>query len=355
MQSYNINRQLRGAGEMEKRYSICLAITIFVTVVQVCAQPWTQSYYLSLKKKKRSAVTVVNSDEFIITQSTILPSTQVIASWNALRPKQGYFIFWIQAHTEKNNKWGKWHKMFRWGNDHSTQQSFLSSSDGMTSYEHVRLEAKQNLIDGIKIKVCAHEGADMRNVYGVTCSCSNYKLFKHESSKDYNNLSSTTLYRVPHKSQFLLQHKDARVMCSPTSLSTFLQHITNKSCNSLASAQQVYDNGLKIYGSWPFNTAYANDYDRRNRYSVQRLQSFDDLYQRLRQKKPTVVSVRGSLDGAPQKYKNGHLILVVGYDAATKSVICHDPAIKKEHVAIKYPLHSFLRAWESSRRLAYIY
>lgn len=339
---------------MEKRYSICLTITILVYVVQLHAQLWTQSYYLSLKNKRKSAITIVNSNDCIFTQKNIFPSTQVIVSWNALRPKHGYFTFWIQAHTQ-NNAWGKWHKMFQWGADATTQQSFLSASDGMTTYEHVRLEAKKHLIDGFKIKVCAHDGADIRNVYGVTCSCSNYKSFKAESAKNYEQLVSVQLARVPHQSQFLLKHEDARVMCSPTSLSTFLQYITNKPSNYLTSAQQVYDHGLRIYGSWPFNTAYANDYDRCHRYSVQRLQCFYDIYQRLRQKKPTIVSVRGSLKGAPQTYKNGHLILVVGYDAVTKSVICHDPAIKKDDIAIKYPLASFLHAWESSRRLTYLY
>jgi hypothetical protein len=349
-----MNRQLRGTGEMEKRYSICLTIAILFCVVCINAKSWTQSYYLSLKNKKKSSITNVSSDECVFTKENILPCTQVIISWNSLRPKHGYFTFWIQAHTQ-NNQWGKWHKMFHWGADFKTQQSFLSSSDGMTSYEHVRLEAKKDFIDGIKIKVCAHDGADMRNVYGITCSCSNYKTFKVESAKNYEQLESIKLTRVPHQSQFLLRHKDARIMCSPTSLSTFLQHITHKPSNYLTSAEQVYDYGLCIYGSWPFNIAFANDYDKRHRYSVQRLQGFDDIYQRLRQKKPTIVSVRGALQGAPQIYKNGHLIVVVGYDAATKSVICHDPAIKKDNIEIQYPLTSFLCGWESSRRLSYIY
>ncbi len=70
---------------------------------------------------------------------------------------------------------------------------------------------------------------------------------------------------------------------------------------------------------------------------------------------PVVVSVRGYLQGAPQEYKQGHLLLVVGWDQATQSVICHDPAIFGDQVVeYAYDLSDFLRAWELSHRLAYV-
>jgi hypothetical protein len=47
--------------------------------------------------------------------------------------------------------------------------------------------------------------------------------------------------------------------------------------------------------------------------------------------------------------------MVVGYDAHSDQVICHDPAAQ-EHDAVhkKYDFKSFLQAWERSHRLIYL-
>ena len=69
---------------------------------------------------------------------------------------------------------------------------------------------------------------------------------------------------------------------------------------------------------------------------------------------PVTVSVRGTLDGAPKAYDNGHLLVIVGWNAKKKAVICHDPAFDNHQYVLKqYPVQSFIRAWENSRRLAY--
>jgi hypothetical protein len=90
-------------------------------------------------------------------------------------------------------------------------------------------------------------------------------------------------------------------------------------------------------------------------FAVSRFNSFENLYNHLRKGIPVAVSVRGHIHGAPRTYNNGHLLVVVGYDSKTKQVICHDPAVSETKlVKIKYPLKSFLQAWERSHRLAYL-
>jgi hypothetical protein len=65
--------------------------------------------------------------------------------------------------------------------------------------------------------------------------------------------------------------------------------------------------------------------------------------------------VRGAIADAPQEYANGHLLVVVGYDAVDHAIICHDPAaLTHEDTLKKYDLQDFVQAWERSRRLAYI-
>jgi hypothetical protein len=75
----------------------------------------------------------------------------------------------------------------------------------------------------------------------------------------------------------------------------------------------------------------------------------------LKQRVPVVVSVRGSIIGAPKEYNNGHLLLVVGYNAAGHTIVCHDPAAPTDEETLKeYPADSFMKAWDCSRRLSYI-
>jgi hypothetical protein len=131
---------------------------------------------------------------------------------------------------------------------------------------------------------------------------------------------------------------------------------SKKHVDPLDFGQKAFDSGLDTYGNWPFNVAHCFELCGGGHFfSVARLPSFRHLYKFLRQKKPVAVSVRGKLKGAPKIYDKGHLLLVVGWDAKKRQVICHDPAMQKnKKVVKKYDIESFLSAWERSRRLAYI-
>jgi hypothetical protein len=84
------------------------------------------------------------------------------------------------------------------------------------------------------------------------------------------------------------------------------------------------------------------------------MNSFGGIYKMLSQGSPVAVSVRGALPGAPKPYTDGHLMVIIGYDAVKQQVICHDPARAADHeTACVYPLVDFLRAWEKSHRLTY--
>ena len=153
----------------------------------------------------------------------------------------------------------------------------------------------------------------------------------------------------------VLHHPKKEVLCSPTSSSMVTGYLTQKHVDSIGFARKAYDNGLNAYGSWPFNTAHAFEYAKgRFLFRVQRLASFAELHRLLKRKIPVVVSVRGKIAGAPQEYKEGHLLVVVGWNKEKKKVLCHDPAFtSNDKVRVSYDMRSFLAAWERSRRLAY--
>jgi hypothetical protein len=133
-------------------------------------------------------------------------------------------------------------------------------------------------------------------------------------------------------------------------------YLTGQYKDPLDFAFSAFDSGLGAYGSWSCNVAHAFEICVGKVYFfVRRMNSFKDVHRKLMQGIPVIVSIRGILPGAFQSFPNGHLMVIVGWDSDAREVLCHDPACESnEKVFKRYPLEHFLRAWESSHRLAYI-
>lgn len=284
------------------------------------------------------------------------PFGQLIFSWNALRPETGYFSFYVQVRDAKTKKWGKWHQMAQWGA--GIQRSYASARDSLTHYVHVRLEMRNNnLADAFAIKIESHEGADLSLMHSFVVSLTDFSRFRSElDDRRLYKLPSVRVRGVPKLSQFELDHPRNDGLCSPTSCTMLTSFLLNRPIDPLEFAHKSFDDGLDKYGSWPFNIAHA--YECANgeaHFCVARLNSFASLHNHLKKGIPVVVSVRGSIKGAPKVYHNGHLLIVVGYDTRKKEVICHDPAAPTAHKTLaRYALKHFLAAWERSHRLAYM-
>lgn len=281
---------------------------------------------------------------------------QLIFSWNAIRPDKGYFSFLVQVHNSKNNQWGSWHHMADWGA--YVQRSFASKSDGAAHYNFVCLRMEDDqLADAFRIKVVSHEGADIALLKACSVSFSDSNNFKPELiDEQLTSLPSVHIKNVPTLSQFEIDHTNNDSLCSPTSCTMLTMFLAGKTIDPVDFDAKSYDSGLEVHGSWPFNMAHAFERcDGRYWFFTTRLNSFAGLHQRLMLGLPVVVSVRGPLETAALPYKNGHLLVVVGWNAKKQEVIVHDPAFKSsKEVLHRYPLKSFLEAWERSRRLTYL-
>ncbi len=324
------------------KFALCIA----TLSVYAQKEPWTWHYHKLMSDK-------MQQNQKVFTKLNVPAFTQLLFSWNAFRPDKGHYSFYVQVRNAQKKRWGPWHKMVDWGNN--VQKSYESRSDGTCRYLYVRLETENNhKADAFRIKMLA-DNADLRNIKSFTVNASDLTKFSNETCP-YGSLSSVLVNAVPKKSQLMLPHAQKRMMCSPTSCSMLLEFLTKKEINPLQFAQSSFDYGLKAYGSWPFNTAHAFELaDGKMQFYTGRLHSFADLHQKLSNGIPVVVSVRGSIIGAPKAYNNGHLLLVIGYDAKKHLVICHDPAAPSDQQTLKqYPMLSFMRAWERSRRLSYI-
>jgi hypothetical protein len=292
----------------------------------------------------------------LFTQEKVPHFTQLIFSWNAFRPIQGHFSFFVQVRNAATKKWGVWHHMVDWGRD--IQQSFLSKSDGFSSHIHVRLETDDKKpADAFRIKIESHNAASLALVHGVSVAISNFNSFKTEAHHAIDSaLASVHLSDMPAIAQFALEHEDKGRICSPVSCSMVAHYVTGHYKDPLDFAVSAFDTGLGVYGSWPCNMAHAFEHcEGKVNFFVRRMNSFKDVHQQLMQGMPVIVSVRGSLPGALKPFPHGHLMVIVGWDSATREVLCHDPASESHEMVFKrYPLEDFLRAWECSHRLAYI-
>ncbi len=333
--------------------------TFFVTllcmgiIAQGNDEPWTSAYqkvFNFSQSKLKSFVLSSKKEGF-----KVIPFKQLLFSWNACRPKKGFFRFYGRVRDGKTKKWLAWHKMVEWGA--SVQQSFRDTSGTGSYYEYVRLELDPGyLADGFEIKVEAHEGAHLSDFKFMAICVSRPADMPAENADEFNASRSIFIRGVPRRSQWRVAHADDFRICSPTSMSMVVGYFNAKPVNTADFANRSYDEGLKVFGSWPFNTAHAFEECEKNIYFfVMRLPCFSALYNLLAKDTPVVVSVRGELRGARKAFSHGHLIVVVGYDAQNKKVICHDPAFKWSYEVLHaYDLDAFLAAWDRSYHTAYV-
>lgn len=319
---------------------------------QVWCADWTWSYRKYFSGSELN--TLSHKAHVTFAKLATPPFKQLIFAWNAFRPKQGYFTFYVQSRNARTKVWSSWYKMVEWGA--AVQRSHFLKVPGEPEYVYVRLEqASGEMADGFRLKVEAHGSANLANLRALSVSISDLSKFQIEPVGQYLKLPSVLVRDVPRHSQMVLPHPQNKQMCSPTSTSMLVSFLQNKPVDPLQFASKVYDRGLGAYGSWPFNTAHAFECMPKYCFRVTRLDSFGELYAYLKRQMPVVVSVRGWISGAPQEYRQGHLLMVIGWDQERQMVICHDPAIKgHRRVRRGYRLGQFLRGWEASHRLAYV-
>jgi hypothetical protein len=333
-----------------------LLILLLLWSTLLCGKDAATDWTWVHKKQFTHPIHASNTDQKVLlfAKENVQPFTQLVFSWNIIRPTHGYFSFYVQVRDADTKKWGTWHHMADWGK--GIQHSYTSKSDGFSSYIYVRLETDdKKLADAFRVKIEQQQSAPLSLVHSIAVALSNFSLFKPECVAD-GDLPSVHVTNVPTVAQFALEHEDKGRICSPVSCSMMTHYLTGVYKDPLDFAAGVFDTGLGVYGSWACNVAHAFEHgEGKIHFFVRRMNGFADLHQLLLKGFPVVVSVRGVLPGAFKPFPHGHLMVVVGWDNDTRHVLCHDPASDNHALVVKrYPLEHFLSAWESSHRLAYV-
>lgn len=283
-------------------------------------------------------------------------ATQFIFGWNALRPEEAQFTFYMRLHNAKTGQWTeKEHKMVEWGG--LSQRSFSNMTD-ISSFLYARLEINPGeYADGFEIRVVSDNPKSLSMIDALFVNVSDFKAFKYtKPSAEFLNRPSIMLPNVPLVSQKLLLHDRNSGLCSPTSITILASYLLRKPLDALSVADYVYDSGLDIFGNWAFNTAHAYELIHKHAFCYPvRLESIEKLYDLIAEQQcPIVVSVTGELKGAAKNYKFGHLLVVRGFDPVRKKVFCNDPAFREiKKVFVEYDLQDFINAWERSYRMTY--
>jgi hypothetical protein len=284
--------------------------------------------------------------------------TQLIVYWNGKMPKIGSWDIYAQVKYAQSQKWSEPILLMRWQKNQNC--SFINCcKDQKFKNYHVRSELEnEQLADAFKITILPKNQAEIKSLSLIGATTCNLKKFEKSDKVEHKKFKSTqNILKLPKISQIATEHKDASRICSPTSLTMALNFLSDLKLSPNNTADQVYDSCLDAYGAWQYNVAYASDILHDKYYvHLKRLKSFQDIINDINIKLPVIVSVRGDITGAAKSYQNGHLIVVTGYDAKKRKVICHDPAwTKNRDVTKAYPLTDFLHAWAKSHHLAYCF
>lgn len=329
-----------------------LLFFVFNSLSNALCADWTWFYQMRCNEATRL---IHGKKKMIFFERDTTPHfTQLVFSWNVIRPVSGHFSFYVQVRDAENRKWGTWHHMADWGS--GIQKTYVSKSDSVSSFVHVRLEMEtKKVADAFRIKIIPYKNASLSLVHGCAVTLSDFNVFKAEQIVS-DQLSSLYIQNVPMIAQLAIEHADNSRICSPTSCTMLVQYLTGVYKDPIEFAEKSFDTGLSVYGSWPCNIAHAFEHCNGAIYfAVKRMNSFTDLHRQLIKGIPVVVSVRGNLPGALKPFPHGHLLVVVGWDNKTREVLCHDPAAEtNEKVFKRYPIADFLRAWECSHRLSYV-
>ena len=291
-------------------------------------------------------------EKIIEVPNTEIPFTELMLSWNGIRPKSGFWSFSVSLFQ---NKWSDWVTLAVWGKDLQKTFSCNPFDSFAKSHQDVALVVSGSC-NGYKVRIQAIDGSDLTDLHSITVSFGDPKQIELNFQDNY---ASVILSEIHPQSQQILPHPRSCDLCSPTSTAAAVNYLLKRqSVDPVEFAARAHDQTFDIYGNWILNTAAAYEsLDGSHHTYVTRLKDFGDIHSQLLKGLPVVVSIKGPLQGAARPYASGHLILVIGYDNANKRVLCMDPAFPStQETLTSYPLEQFLLGWTTRRKnLSYLF
>jgi len=256
---------------------------------------------------------------------------EAIASWNATAPAGSWVE--VQFRAQYGTRWSKWYVLGIWASDDSTisrhSVRLQGDADGFVAVDTFVSSAKKATTNKFQIKLL------LFSTNGAVPSVQNASVAystsapKSASVAPGNSGNWGTLLNVPECSQ-MVYPDGGEVWCSPTSTSMVLGFWGSMSgpCEPRvkATVAGVYDWIYEGHGNWPFNTAYAASLGYEG--YVARFTSLEKAEEFVKAGVPVIMSIawdKGDMTNSNISSTNGHLLVLVGFDAAGNPII-NDPA-----------------------------
>ena len=255
-----------------------------------------------------------------------------IASWNATTPAGSWVE--VQFRAQYGTRWSKWFVLGIWAADTSTMArhsvNAQGDTDGLVATDTFVSSNKKETTNKfqLKLRLFSANGSALPSVQNASLAYSTEPPKSAGVSAGNPALWGKVL-DVPECSQ-MVYPDGGEVWCSPTSTSMVLGYLNHDTgpCEPRvrAAVEGVYDWVYNGHGNWPFNTAYAATFGYEG--YVARLTSLAKAEEFIAAGIPVIMSIawgKGDLTGSGVDSTNGHLLVLVGFDASGNPII-NDPA-----------------------------
>jgi len=255
-----------------------------------------------------------------------------IASWNAITPAGSWLE--VQFRAQYGTRWSKWYVLGIWAADTSTvarhSVNAQGDTDGFVATDTFVSSNKKETTNKfqLKLRLFSADGSALPAVQNASLAYSTEPP-KSAGVSAGNPALWGKLLDVPECSQ-MVYPDGGEVWCSPTSTSMVLGYLDHDTgpCEPRvrAAVEGVYDWIYNGHGNWPFNTAYAATFGYES--YVVRFTSLAKAEEFIAAGIPVIMSIawgKGDLTGSGVDSTNGHLLVLVGFDASGNPTI-NDPA-----------------------------
>lgn len=266
--------------------------------------------------------------------------TEITPSWNSTTNIDSSVELFIKIRIE--NIWTEYISYGIWSTDGNNIGIKEHFSDNIIRVTEDRIFVKNDKFsDAVQIKVIFRGNAPKLKLIAFSTDAG------EDEAVEGNYLR--ILENVPLISQLASGHKDAHVICSPTSLTIVLKY-HGKEVNLNQVTKGTLDSGNDAYGNWPQNVAFAGEQGMRA--YTKKCKSINPVKNFIAKGIPVVSSVcmkeKEALEGAISAFPSGHLMVVVGFDIkdGIEYVVVNDPAANSDaEVRRYYKLDQWVKVW----------
>lgn len=260
------------------------------------------------------------------------PALEFLPSWNILLPKPTQvFHVYMRFYRRDTAAPSPWFFVGESGDRRHKPLSGKTTRWGKTHIDYVELFAPADAFQ-VRVDLILPEKVTDYSTEGPVIQ----RLFVHYSGQRSSTVGARAVtaqrqklgkkhIRVPYRSQLDVEREELRnSVCCPTSLAMVLEFYgINRPTLEICDA--VYNERYDMYGIWPQVSQVASQHGLRS--WITRFRSHEEVRQYLRQGFPIIASIRvgeKELRNARYPKSNGHIIVIIGYDAKGDYII-NDP------------------------------